>query len=93
MTRRKIIKRGYIREDEVRYLKKGERLYQKLRAQLEKDHAGKILAIDPESGEYVIGFDELDAARKAQKRFPGKLLDYFRIGEEVMHKFRRTSND
>lgn len=92
MTRKRV-KQGYIREDEVRYLKKGERLYQRLRVKLEKDHAGKVLAINPESGEYVIGFDELDAARKAQKRFPGKLLDYFRIGEDVMHKFRRAAND
>jgi hypothetical protein len=80
---------GMIREDEAEYFEKGERLYRKLRSQLEKDHSGEVVAIDPNSGEYVIGRDELEAAQKAREKFPGKLLDYFRIGEDVLHKFRR----
>ncbi len=80
---------GIIREDEAEYFDKGERLYRKLRSQLEKQHLGKVVAIDPNSGEYVIGRDELDAAQKAKEKFPGKLLDYFRIGDDVLHKFRR----
>jgi len=80
---------GMIREDEAEYFDRGERLYRKLRSQLEKEHPDEVVAIDPDSGEYVIGRDELDAAKKAQEKFPGKLLDYFRIGEDVLHKFRR----
>ena len=80
---------GHVREDEAEYLERGKQLYRKLRAKLGKERMGEVLTIEPESGKYVIGRNELDAARKAQKRFPGKLLDHFRIGEEVMLKFRR----
>jgi hypothetical protein len=82
---------GHIREDETQYLEKGKRLYMQLRPALEKEHKGKVVAIDPDSGDYIIGLDELDTARKARMKFPGKLLDYFRIGEDVMHKFRREN--
>ena len=87
--KRKNYKQSYIREDEIKYFKKGEQLYQKFRARFKKKYAGKVIAIDPDSGKYIIGKNELDAAEKAQRKFPGKLLDYLRIGEEIMHKFRR----
>jgi hypothetical protein len=88
MTKKPTDKYGSIRENEIKYFKRGEYLYQKLRVKLEKKYIGKVMAIDPDSGKYIIGKDELDTARKAQEKFPGKPLDYFRIGEEVMHKFR-----
>ena len=86
MEEKKSNKQLYIREGEAKYYVKGERLYRRLQAKLEKEHLGKVIAINPDSGEYVIGQDELETAKKAQKRFPRKPLDYFRIGEKVMHK-------
>jgi len=68
---------------------KGRNIYKKLKAKLEKSSKGKIVAIEPDSGGYVIGSDELDAALKAQHEFPGKIFDFFRIGFPAVHKFRR----
>ena len=69
---------------------KGRKIYKRLHTKLEKNYRGKIVAIEPNSGYYVVGKDELDAALKAQGKFPGKIFDFFRIGYPAMDKFRRT---
>ena len=69
---------------------KGRKIYKRLKSKLEKKHKGEIIAIEPSSGEYVIGKNELDAALKAQHKFPGKIFDFFRIGYAAVHKFRRV---
>ena len=68
---------------------KGKNIYKRLKSKLEKKNKGNIIAIEPDSGGYVIGRDELDAALKAQHKFPGKIFDFFRIGYTAVHKFRR----
>jgi hypothetical protein len=81
-------------ESQVRFIDKdsffeeGERLYKKLKARLEKKHKGKIIAIEAESGQYILGEDEVSVAKEARTRFPGKVFSFFRIGYPVMHKFR-----
>lgn len=67
---------------------KGKKIYKRLKAKLESKYKGKIIAIEPDSGNYIIGKDELDAALKAQHEFPGKVFDFFRIGYPAVHKFR-----
>ena len=69
---------------------KGRKIYKRLRSKLESKYKGKIIAIEPDTGEYIIGNDELDAALKAQHKFPGKIFDFFRIGYVAVHKFRRA---
>ena len=73
---------------ETAYLK-GKNIYKRLKRRLEAHNRGKIVAIDPISGKYVIGQDELDTALKATHLYPGKIFDFFRIGSPVVHKFRR----
>ena len=68
---------------------KGERIYKKLKSKLERSNYGKIIAIDPSSGRYVIGTDELKIALLIRKDFPGKVFDFFRIGYPAVHKFRK----
>lgn len=68
---------------------KGNRIYKRLRAAFKGKYKGKIIAIEPDSGGYVIGQNEIDAAIKAKNKFPGKIFDFFRIGYNVVHKFRR----
>ena len=58
----------------------GERLYQQLRKKIEPRYKGQIIAIEAESGQYVIGKDELQVALAAVKKFPGKKFNFFRIG-------------
>ena len=67
---------------------KGERQYQRLRSKLEPRYKGQILAIEVESGQYVLGRDELKVALKARKKFPGKKFSFFRVGYPAVHKLR-----
>lgn len=71
-----------------RFHAKSERLYQRLKPKLEPRYKGHILAIEVESGEYVVGKDELKVALKALKKFPGKKFGFFRIGYPAVHKLR-----
>ena len=68
---------------------KGKNIYKRLRKHLETRYKGKIVAIEPVSGRYVIGRDELDTALKATHLYPGRIFDFFRIGFPVVHKFRK----
>ena len=65
---------------------KGERQYQRLRLKLESRYKGQIVAIEAESGEYVLGKDELQVALKAVKKFPGRKFTFFRIGYPAVQK-------
>jgi hypothetical protein len=67
---------------------KGKKIYKRLKAKLEKTNKGKIIAIEPNSGNYIVGKDEFIVALKAQQKFPGKIFDFFRIGYPAVHKFR-----
>ena len=49
------------------------------------DLKGKIVAIEPESGDYFIGNSELDAYTKASKRHPNKKFYFKRIGFKATH--------
>jgi len=71
-----------------RFHAKGERQYQRLKSKLEPRYKGHILAIEVDSGEYVLGKDELKVALKAIKKFPGKKFSFFRIGYPAVHKLR-----
>ena len=70
---------------------KGERQYQRLRSKLEPRYKGQILAIELESGEYLLGKDELQVALRAVKKFPGKKFSFFRVGYPAVHKLRVQS--
>ena len=80
---------------EIKYLDKnelterGNNIYKSLKSKLEKKHKGKVIAIEVDSGNYVIGEDELDAAIKARKKFPHKIFTFIRIGYLAVHKFRK----
>jgi len=71
-----------------RVVAKGREVYRRLAKELEAKYPGRIVAIEVESGDHVVGEDELDAARKARERFPGKRLYFARVGSRVVHKFR-----
>jgi len=68
---------------------KGERFYKRLKTRLERHHKGEIVAIEADSGKYVIGKDELQVALEALSRFPGKKFSFFRVGYPAVHKLRQ----
>ena len=60
---------------------KARRVYEeRLKVQLEAEHFGEVIAVEPESGGYVLGRD-LQAVTEARRAKFGKKLVYtFRIG-------------
>lgn len=68
--------------------KRAARLFQKVQPRLLLRHRGDIVAVDPDSGRYFIGEDELEVARRAVAALPGKIFGFFRVGYPAVHKFR-----
>ena len=69
----------------------GEKIYKRLKAQLGKRYKGQVVAIDPRTGKYLIGRDELTVALLGKKKYPGAHFSVFRIGHPAVHKFRKRS--
>ena len=67
---------------------KAEIIYKKLLKKLSPRFKGKIVAVEPDSKEYVLGSDELDVALEATRKFHGKKLGFFRVGYPAVHKVR-----
>lgn len=64
-----------------RVLEAAKKLYQdRWKAQLEAEHWGEVIAIEPQSGEYVLGktFRDVDLARQA--KFGTRMVYTFRVG-------------
>ena len=51
-----------------------------LRSQLEAAHHGKIIAVEPESGDYVLGTTIGDVDAACRERFGSKPVHTFRVG-------------
>lgn len=66
----------------------GAKIFRRLNARLQKKRKGYIVAIDPKTGKYVMGRDELAVALKAREMYPATLFSVFRIGHRAVHKFR-----
>jgi len=69
--------------------KRAKAIYSKIESSLLPEHKGEIIAIEPISGDYVIGSDEVKVALEGKHRHPGKKFGLFRIGAPVVHKLRR----
>ncbi len=70
--------------------KRAKSIYSKIENSLLSEHKGEIIAIEPTSGEYIIGHDEVKVALEGKRRHPGKKFGLFRIGEPVVHKMRKN---
>lgn len=62
--------------------------YEKLKSKLESTHKGKIVAINPETGDYFIGKSILDAVKKGKKKFPDAIFYSVKIGYPAVVKLR-----
>jgi len=62
------------------FARKGEAVYERLKEQIEREHYGKFIAIEPESGDYEIADRVIDAFLRLKERHPDKLLYGRRIG-------------
>ncbi len=66
---------------------RGQKIYnERLKAELEPKEQGKFVAIEVESGGYVIGDTLIEALQKAREKYPGKLFHTVRVGFEGVFK-------
>ena len=61
-------------------ISEANKIFEKITKDLSSRYKGKIVAIDSDSGSYFIGDSELDAYKKAIKKFPSKKFVFKRIG-------------
>ena len=67
---REIIKYKPINKRE--FARKAKVIYETIRDEMEANYMGKIVAIDPETGDYFIGNSGIEAGDKAREKYPDK---------------------
>jgi len=68
--------------------KKGQRILDTISEESVKQHFGRFVAIEVDSGEYFIGDTVIEATRKAQAKHPGKVFFLGRIGYRAAYTFK-----
>lgn len=66
-------------------IREANRIFERMGLELSGKYKGKIVAIDSDSGSYFIGDSELDAYKKAIKKYPRKTFVFKRIGSISTH--------
>ncbi len=68
-----------IQRDE--FASRAERAYaERWSAVLEPDHFGELIAVEPDSGDYVLGKDLWELEAERERKFGSKLVHIFRVG-------------
>ena len=68
--------------------RKGRKMLEVLSQQLEKEHFGKAIVIDVETGDYFIGKTGIEATKKAKEKYPGKVFFLGKIGYRTYTSFK-----
>lgn len=55
----------------------------RLMADLESQHLGRCVAIEPDSGDYFLADSFGDAVRSAREAYPNRICSVIRIGHEA----------
>ncbi len=65
----------------------GEEIYNRLlRAQLEAECRGKIVAIDVNSGDHAVADSVLEASRQVSAKHPLAQVFLLRVGDKALHR-------
>lgn len=71
------------------FARKGQEVYErKYKKDLESRCKGKIVAVEPESGDIFIGNSVLEAAAEAKKVYPDRFFHFVRIGYKAVHMMK-----
>lgn len=66
----------------------GDEIYERnIRPQVEKDHQGKIVAIDIETGEWEMDTDEITACERLKARYSDAQIWILRVGSRYVRRF------
>lgn len=67
---------------------RGHELYEsQIRAQIEAENHGKVVAIDLITGDFEVAIDSLTAAKLLMTRHPDAQIFCIRIGHRAVHSF------
>jgi hypothetical protein len=70
------------------FVRRAEEIYAtRLKSVLEPEHLDEFVAIEPDSGEYVLGKTLAEASRAARKSYPNRLTHAMRIGHRAALHF------
>ena len=78
---REIIKYKPINKRE--FARKAKAIYETIRDDIEANHMRKIVAIDPETGDYFIGDSGIEATDKGREKYPDKIFFLVRVGSRT----------
>jgi hypothetical protein len=70
-----------------RFIHRAKEIYQKLAAELEPAHRGKIVAIEPETESYFLGETEVEAAERARAAGHEGPFYFLRVGALYTHRW------
>lgn len=66
----------------------GDEIYERdIRPMVERDHQGKIVAIDIETGEWEMDTDEITACERLKARYPDAQIWIVRVGSRYVRRF------
>jgi hypothetical protein len=71
----------------VEFARRGTEWYQKIRPLVEQGNHGRIVAIDIETGDYLVGDDPLATWQPLIARSPDAQIICFRIGHRAVERF------
>lgn len=66
--------------NKIEFARKAKAIYETIRDDMEANYKGKIVAIDPETGDYFIGNSGIEAGDKAREKYPDKRFFLIRVG-------------
>jgi hypothetical protein len=69
------------------FARRGDAIYERVRAEVETVHQGEFIAIDIESGAYETDHSELSASDRLLERFPNAQIWLRRVGSRYAHRF------
>ncbi len=73
--------------------RRGDEIYERsIRAQVEKTHQGKVVAIDVETEAFAIDETALAASRRLRSQHPDATVWLVRIGHRTLHRIGKSNS-
>lgn len=71
------------------FAEKAEQIYDtRYKEEFEKLYKGKIVAIEPESGDCFVGNTKMETAMQGKIKYPDKFFHFVRVGHKAVYKRR-----